>query len=169
MKYWNTSEKTWQNTPYMVKEYSVLSSDGQYMATVVVIPMGTKKVLVRGKNKGQEKESTSFVPMGVRIEQIRGIQGRKTEEERFTLPGKTFFLKKKTNTFSETDPWKFQYHYTRLQFDGYYPLLQKPTKNRTDESSMPFEESAYYNKFRSLVAQAWEAYEQHRAELRAAA
>lgn len=166
-RYWNPSEKFWDDKPYMVKEYSVLSPCGHYLATVVVIPMPERKTVKRGPDKGQEKDSTSFIPMGVRIEHIKG---RKTEEAGYyNIPGASYFWKKKTNTFSETRPWAFKYHWGVLQKEGYQPALVKPTKERTDETSVEFERSLYYKKFAPLVQAAWAEYERVRAERRAAA
>jgi hypothetical protein len=155
VRFFNTSEKDWDSEPYMQKEHSVHSECGKYLATVVVIPMPKKK-----KNG---EDSTVFIPMGVRIEHIAG---RKQMGD-YVLPGATTFIKKKDQRVSQCSPWTFRTIGGELSKDSSgRPRLNPPEKHSDDYTR-------HISEFKTdwlnvLQQRAYERYEAHRAEKRAA-
>lgn len=165
MRFWNPSQKCWTNTPYMVKEYTVYSNDKRYAATVVVIAKEEKNEVKRGPHKGTMKESTAFIPMGVRIEYLPN----RTVRDGFMVPGSSYFLKRKTNTLSEKSRWvMLTDRGGNVVMESHVPRMVAPGTERGD-AGVPFETHRMRPIFESLVKQAWEAYEAHRAAARAAA
>lgn len=152
--FWNPSVREWQKEPYMVKEYSVTSPDGKFVATVVVVPFA--------KTKKSGEESTQFVPMGVRIE---CTSNRKTEGE-FQVPGMSWFVKRKTNTVTDSMGWAFRYNWGKLVTDvNNRPVLAKPEKEKNSWGE-PFPKHRLYATFGPLVAKAWETFEAFRQAAR---
>lgn len=97
--YWNTSTKTWDNAPYMIKEHTSynLGPYKKWAATMVVVPME--------KMKDGEKV-TIFVPMGVRIEDL----STRKEAGPCQIPGQTYFFKSSSGMVSETGAYQYQTH-----------------------------------------------------------
>ncbi len=159
--FFNTSERSWSRTPYMLKDYSVLSECRNYLATVVIIAKeSTKK-----RKDGTETSGLDFIPMGVRIECVTARQ----RKDGYTLPGWTYFIKRKTQVISETPYWTFQTNRLgALVMEMHRPLLNKPRKDSKTES-IPFTDHKDYGLLKPLVERAWEEYEYYRAEARAAA
>lgn len=139
--FWNPLEKSWQKSPYMVKEYSV--QEGHYLATVVV------------------------VPMGVRVENTF----TRTHKDGWNLPGYSYFINFKTGLITETSAPVFHTDCCgNLAISGPFrrPEVKKPAKERhqasTEPSKHPLGKKLVY-----LTAIAKARYDEWREEQRAKA
>ncbi len=93
--FYSVSAKEWRDESHD-KEHTVhLGPNGNWHATVVVVP--TKTVMVKNEHTGQIEEHTYFTEAGVRVEftELRQTQYAEIDGQMagFTLPGQSLFYK----------------------------------------------------------------------------